>query len=137
MRYRHLGVRYTALGATFPVWPFADAWSDDRLRLLVQGRWRPDADAYETAQTLEVVVDLAGLQDDDVEVQLFEDALVVQGRREIPPVSGGTRYHAAGIRQGPFLLTVPLPVPVDAQRVRAHYERGLLSVSLPKRKADA
>jgi HSP20 family molecular chaperone IbpA len=41
-------------------------------------------------------------------------------------------YQAAGIRQGPFRAEVPLPVPVDAERVEARYDRGLLSITLPK-----
>jgi HSP20 family molecular chaperone IbpA len=42
-------------------------------------------------------------------------------------------YHAAGIRQGPFQVEVPLPAPVDPERVEARYEAGLLRISLAKR----
>jgi HSP20 family molecular chaperone IbpA len=42
-------------------------------------------------------------------------------------------YHAAGIRQGPFQVEVVLPAAVDAERIEARYERGLLRVTLPKR----
>jgi HSP20 family protein len=133
MRYRRLDYRYMTLTSAVPAWPLVEAWPDDRLQLLVQGRWRPDADAYETMATVEVVVDLAGLEDEDVEVQLFDDALVVQGRRELPRGAEGARYHAARIRQGPFVLVLPLPTPVDPEGVTARYERGLLSVTLPKR----
>jgi HSP20 family protein len=132
MRYRRLSYRYTTLTSAAPAWPLVELWPEDRLRLLVQGWWRPDADAYETARTIEIVVDLAGLDDDDFEVQLFEDALVVQGRRELPRGAEGARYHAARIRQGPFALVLPLPAPVDPERVTTHYDRGLLSITLPK-----
>ena len=96
-------------------------------------RWRPDADTYETATTVEILVDLAGVEEDDLEVQLFEDVLVVEGRRRLPSCHEGAVYHAAGIRQGPFRVEVPLPAPVDAERVEARYERGLLRITLPKR----
>jgi HSP20 family molecular chaperone IbpA len=66
--------------------PFGDLWQTDRLRLQAQARWRPDADAYETETTIEIVVDLAGVGEDDFELQLFEDALVVEGRRQLPVV---------------------------------------------------
>ena len=114
-------------------WPFGDIWQSDRLRLLVQARWRPDADTYETATTVEIIVDLAGVEEDDFEVQLFEDALVVEGRRQLPSCDERRVYHAAGIRQGPFQLELPLPAPVDPERVEARYERGLLRITLPKR----
>jgi HSP20 family protein len=133
MRYRRLSYRYATVSSTVPAWPLVEVWPGDRLRLLVQGRWWPDADAYETAGTVEIVVELAGLDDDDFEVQLFEDALVVQGRRTLPRGAESVRYHAARIRQGPFVLALALPSPVDAEHVTARYERGLLSITLPKR----
>jgi HSP20 family molecular chaperone IbpA len=137
MRYRRLSYRYTSVSSASQAWPLDDIWPGDRLRLLAQGRWLPDADAYETAGTIEIVVDLAGLDDDHFEVQLFEDALVVQGRRQLPGSAEGARYHAARIRQGAFALALPLPAPVDAERVTARYERGLLSITLPKRDGGA
>jgi HSP20 family protein len=113
--------------------PFGDLWHTDRLRLQAQARWRPDADTYETATAIEIVVDLAGVADDDFELQLFEDALVVEGRRQLPSGDVGAVYQSVGIRQGPFRLEVPLSAPVDAKRVAARSDRGLLRITLPKR----
>src|SRR5262249_43916428 len=107
----------------------------ERFRLLVEPRWRPNADTYETTATIEIVVELAGVNDDDFEVQLFEDALVVEGRRRPPACHEGAVYQLAGIRQGPFRVELPLSAPVAADRVEVHYDRGLLRVSLPKRRA--
>ena len=133
MRYRRLSYRYTMVVRPGQTLPLGDIWQSDRLRLLVQPRWRPDADTYETATTVEIMVDLAGVEDDDLEVQLFEDVLVVEGRRRLPSCQEGAVYHAAGIRQGPFRVELALPAPVDAERVEARYDRGLLRITLPKR----
>ena len=133
MRYRRLSYRYTMVVRSGHPSPFSDLWPTDRLRLLLEPRWRPDADTYETASTVEIIVDLAGVDEDDFEVQLFEDALVVEGRRQLPSCQAEAVYQAAGIRQGPFRLEVPLPAPVDPERVEARYDRGLLHVTLPKR----
>jgi HSP20 family protein len=132
MRYRRLSYRYTMVMRAGPAWPAGDAWPSERLRLLAQVGWRPDTDIYETATAIEVMVDLAGVEEDDFEVQLFEDALVVEGRRQLPACQAGAVYHTAGIRQGPFQVEVALPAPVDAERVEARYDRGLLRISLPK-----
>ena len=132
MRYRRLSYRYEMVVRSGPTYPFSDIWPSDRLRLLVQPRWRPDADTYETASTVEIIVDLAGVDEDDFEVQLFEDALVVEGRRQLPSCQAEAVYQAAGIRQGPFRLEVPLPAPVDPERGEARYDRGLLRITLPK-----
>jgi hypothetical protein len=77
MRYRRLSYRYMVVGSG-QTWPFGELWERDRLRLLVEPRWRPDTDTYETATTVEIIVDLAGVDEDDFEVQLFEDALIVE-----------------------------------------------------------
>ena len=101
MRYRRY-YRYAMVVRSDRTWPLGEMWESDRLRLLVEPRWRPDTDTYETATTVEIVVDLAGVDEDDFEVQLFEDALVVEGRRRLPSCQEGAVYQAAGIRQGPF-----------------------------------
>jgi len=133
MRYRRLSYRYTMVVRSGPTWPFGDMWQSDRLRFLVHPRWRPDADIYETASTVEIMVDLAGVEEDDVELALFEDALVVEGRRQLPSCDGAAVYHAAGIRQGPFRVELPLPASVDPEQVETRYEHGLLRISLHKR----
>jgi HSP20 family protein len=135
MRYRRLSYRYTMVLRPGQTWPAGEIWESERLRLLVEPRWRPDADTYETAVTIETVVDLAGVDEDDFEVQLFEDALVVEGRRQLPACQEGGIYQLAGIRQGPFRVELPLSAPVDAERVEVRYDRGLLRITLPKRGA--
>ena len=133
MRYRRLSYRYAMVVRSGQPRPFGELSETDRLRLLVEPRWRPDTDTYETAATVEILIDLAGVDEDDFEVQLFEDALVVEGRRRLPTCQAGAVYQAAGIRQGPFHVELPLPAPVDPERVDARYDRGLLRITLPKR----
>lgn len=132
MRYRRLHVRYTMLAPSGQAWPYGDLWAPDRLRILVQPCWRPDADLYETASALEVAVELAGVDEDDVDIQLFDNVLVIEGRRRLPPATAEALYHAAAIRQGAFRVALPLPAPVDPDRVEARCERGLLRITLPK-----
>jgi HSP20 family protein len=132
MRYRRVIYRSATLRTSQP-WPLGGAWEHESLRLLVQPRWRPAADVAETASTIDVTVDLAGVDEDDFEVQLFENGLVVEGRRQLPSCGEDAVYHAAGIRQGLFRLELPLPARVEPERVEARYERGLLHVTLPKR----
>jgi HSP20 family protein len=134
MRYRRLSYRYTMVVRPGQTWPqFGDLWQSERLRPLVQAGWRPDADTFETAAAVEIIVDLAGVDEDDFEAQLFEDVLVVEGRRRLPACEEAAVYHAASIRQGPFRLEVPLPAPVDPERVEARYDRGMLRITLAKR----
>ncbi len=137
VRYRRLTHRYALIVRAEPAWSLVDFWPSGAFRLLARPQWRPDADAYETRSAVEIVVDLAGLGEDDFEVQLFEDAVVVEGWRQLAGCAEPATYHAVTIRQGPFRIELPLPVPVDAERVSARYEHGLLRLTLPKREPGA
>ena len=133
MRYRRSSYRYATVVGSAHGWVFGDLWQSERLRLTARTGFSPNVDAYETATTLEILVDLSGVDEEDFEVHLFDDAVIVAGTRRLPPPTEAARYHAATIRQGPFRAEVPLPVPVDADRVEARYERGLLRITLAKR----
>jgi HSP20 family protein len=132
MHYRRVSYRYAMVVQGLPRDLLDDLWARDRLRPLVPPRWQPDVDVYETARTIEVLVDLAGVDEADYEVRLFEDALVVEGQRRLPACREDGVYQVAGIRQGPFHLEVPLRQPVERGRVDARYDRGLLHITLRK-----
>jgi HSP20 family protein len=133
MPYRRVTYRSATLRIAAQSWPFGGAWEHETLRLLVYARWRPAADMAETTRSIEVTVDLAGVDEDDFDVQLFDNGLVVEGRRQLPSCGEDAVYHAAGIPQGFFRVELPLPAPIDPDGVEARYERGLLHVTLPKR----
>ena len=83
-----------------------------------------------------VTVDLAGIDQDDLDVVLFEDALIVEGQRRLP-ADPGVVYHVAEIRQGPFRLELGLPGSIDQERVDARYDQGLLRITFLKTQANA
>jgi HSP20 family protein len=137
MRYRRMTYRYTTITHR-AAWPLATPWRTELLTLVLgPSHWRPDADVCETRDGLEIVVDLAGVDEDDLDLQLFDDALVVEGQRRLPSCEAGAVYHAASVRQGPFRLEIPLPIAVDTDGVEARYDRGLLRLSLRRRKVEA
>ena len=132
MRYRRLTYRYTVVSNRALGWPLAPpGWGRD-LSTLFLGRWRPDTDVCETADGIDIVVELAGVEERDVEIQLFDDAVVVEGERRLPACDQEAVYHAAAVRQGPFRLEVPLPAAIDATTVEATYDRGFLRIVLKK-----
>lgn len=96
-------------------------------------QWRPPADIHETPTAILVKMELAGVREDDLDVTLYEDALVVSGRRDDDmDHSGEICYHEAQIRYGPFRAEVLLPGPIARDGVEAQLEYGFLRVTLPK-----
>ncbi len=131
MRYRRMTHRYAVLLAGRRPASVSAVWQVGRLGpMVVESRWRPSADVYQTDREVAIMVDLAGVDQDELEVLLYEDAIVIQGERHLLPKDGFGRYHAAEIRQGPFRLEAALPASVDPDKVEAHYDRGVLTISL-------
>ncbi|MFN8533720.1 MAG: Hsp20/alpha crystallin family protein [Dehalococcoidia bacterium] len=128
MRYRRLAYRYAVVLNVSEPRPLGDPW---RLvpAVLAQPRWRPAADLAETAHAFLLTVELAGVDSDQVEVLLYDDAVVIEGQRQL--LSSGS-YHQVEIRQGRFRLEMPLPGPIETGLVEGGFERGLLSMRLPK-----
>ena len=101
-------------------------------RLAATGHvFRPEVDCFLTEDPagLTVVVELAGVEPDDVRVVVDERILVVSGERRRPHVTG--RYYQMEIDYGPFQRRLPLPEAVDPSGARADYQRGLLTITLP------
>ena len=95
--------------------------------------WRPLADIHESAEMVTVKIELAGMREEDIDVTLYEDALVVSGERYDDHEHGANLYyHEAQIRYGPFRVEVFIPMAIDSEAVEARYENGFLWVDLPK-----
>lgn len=94
--------------------------------------WEPVVDMYETADSVVVVVDLAGLREEDIEVLVQDNTLIIKGIREDSMTQGQRSYHQIEIRRGPFQREVALPVPVDPEQTSACYQNGLLEIVMTK-----
>ena len=82
---------------------------------------------------IRVKVELAGMKEEDIEVTLYEDALVISGERhDNQEHQEGLNYHEAQIRYGPFRVEVFMLTPIMHDAVIARYENGMLLVDLPK-----
>ncbi|MCC2628573.1 MAG: Hsp20/alpha crystallin family protein [Thermomicrobiales bacterium] len=132
MRYRRVSYRYALLVTGNQERAFGDPLAAVQPGVrFAETFWRPPADVCESATTIVVTVDLAG-----IDVVLFEDALIVEGRRRLP-ADPGVVYHVAEIRQGPFRLELGLPGSIDQERVDARYDQGLLRITFLKTQANA
>jgi HSP20 family protein len=93
--------------------------------------WRPSADIYETPDAIIVVIELAGVNEEDMSITLFSDLLVVEGKRE-QPVTDMNACHQLGIQYGNFKSEISIHAPVDHEKVHAEYKNGLLKIMLQK-----
>lgn len=99
-----------------------------------EGSWSPAVDIYETPSEVVLVADLAGVGRDEVQVILDGEVVRIYGQRQPSCCSKGARFHRMEIPSGYFVRSFRITVPYVADHVAAHYEDGLLVVTLPKRR---
>jgi HSP20 family protein len=97
-----------------------------------QTPWVPAMDVFETDDKLVVSVELPGLSADDVEVQVEDSTLRISGKREFATETDREHYHRVERRYGEFSRAVTLPPQVDAGKVDAKFEGGVLTVEVAK-----
>ena len=104
-------------------------------------RWLPAMDLLETADHYLLRADLPGLGDEDVNVQLEDNVLTISGARktEREPEQEGfnqpeRRYVSEHIERafGEFSRSLTLPDGVDPDSIQAHFDRGVLEITIPK-----
>jgi HSP20 family protein len=138
LRYRYVTYRYTGGSQQDLERRYQQLWQElmrqSQQSLLQQETvWRPPLDIHETPDALIVRVELAGMHEEDIEVTLYEDALVITGIRNADQAHDETIcYHEAQIRYGRFRAEVLVPFAVHRERVEAQYANGFLRISLPK-----
>jgi HSP20 family protein len=110
---------------------FADLWQVPRFSGLRHG-FRPNVDCFHTDEphALTVVVELPGVDPATVQLVAGERLLVIAGDRVRPRVPGRV-YQQMEIEYGPFQRQVRLTEDVDPDQASAHFEHGVLTVTLP------
>jgi HSP20 family protein len=94
--------------------------------------WQPLCDVSETAKEVVVVVELAGVRPEDVNIVVHDNKLLVSGLRREPATAPRRLYHRMEISYGSFEREVPLPCGVETDAATAHYSEGFMEVRLPK-----
>ena len=93
----------------------------------------PAADVVETEAEYRVAVDLPGIDPAAIQLRVEKDTLTVQVDRKQPAAVAGETVHRSERAFGTFFRSSTLPTGVDATRVEATCEQGVLTVKLPKR----
>jgi HSP20 family protein len=92
----------------------------------------PALDLYETSDEIVVRVNLPGMKSDDVQISVTGDMLTLRG--EVKPAGNqkDVTYHILERKAGVFERTVTLPADVQAEKAKADFENGVLTITMPK-----
>jgi HSP20 family protein len=94
--------------------------------------WAPALDVHEDKDSFVVRTELPGLKREDIEVSLHDSALIISGERKVEKVEAGVEVHRQERYYGKFQRSLALPTPVAADKIKAQYKDGVLTVTLPK-----
>ena len=97
------------------------------------GEWEPHFQVAETKDAVTVTAELPGVDEKDLDLQISSDGyLTVSGeKKDMSEVSDKDAYFSE-ITYGTFKRTLPLPWDLDYENAAAHYNNGILTVSVPK-----
>jgi HSP20 family protein len=96
--------------------------------------WMPAVDVYENAEGEMVLkAELPAVRRDDIKVSVEGQTLLLEAERHVGTDVDRDRFHRIERAYGTFRRTFTLPASVDASRIAAEYQDGLLTIRLPRR----
>lgn len=95
--------------------------------------WVPAVDIFETENEWVLKADLPEVKLDDVDIQIEKGTLSLKGERKFQNTDNAKGYQRVERSYGTFARYFSLPETVDSEKVRADYNQGVLTVTLPKK----
>lgn len=94
--------------------------------------WNPAADVYRVADGWVVKVDLAGICNDELEIELQDSVLTIRGCRRDTHIRDGCVYQQMEITYSHFEKSIQFPGPVEGASIRRDYQDGFLIIDVRK-----
>ena len=104
-----------------PSWAFEGAWGK-----------APAVDVCEHEKEYEITAELPGMDANNVEVKLSDGVLTIKGEKEEQKEEKQKDYHISERRFGSFQRSFELPEGIDEDKIQASFEKGVLTIKLPK-----
>jgi HSP20 family protein len=94
--------------------------------------WLPAVDIVEEADRFVVKVELPGVEKDNVRITLQDDVLTIRGEKKQGSEQKDKNFHRMERAYGLFQRSFTLPASVKCDKIEATYDKGVLSMDLPK-----
>jgi HSP20 family protein len=95
-------------------------------------RWAPAMDLVEAEDHFVLKADLPGLAEDDVKIEVQDNVLTVSGERKTEQERKERGFYRLERSFGRFSRSLTLPEGVNADGIKANFDKGVLEVSIPK-----
>lgn len=105
---------------------------DEELPPAMASAWMPACDIFEEKDHLKLMVEIPGVKPADVKLSLESNMLTIRGEKKQVAEEKTEKVHRYERSYGVFERSFSLPSTVDAERIDARYDQGVLTVLLPK-----
>ena len=95
--------------------------------------WAPSVDIYETEHELVVKADLPEIDPKDLDIRVENNILTIQGERKFEKQVNEDKYLRVERSYGSFARSFTLANTVNADAIKAEYQNGVLTLTIPKR----
>src|SRR3954463_3023207 len=95
-------------------------------------RWIPPMDLVETEEHFVLKADLPGLDAGDVNIEVEDNVLTVSGERKVEHETSKEGFYRLGGASGEFPRSRTLPEGVEADKIEASFDKGVLEIRVPK-----
>lgn len=93
----------------------------------------PAVDIAEKDKSFEITAELPGMDEKNIEIKLANGNLVIKGEKKEETEEQKKGYYLAERHYGSFERIFSLPKGVDPEQIAAHFSKGVLTISLPKK----
>ncbi|MGA8529081.1 MAG: Hsp20/alpha crystallin family protein, partial [Acidobacteriaceae bacterium] len=93
----------------------------------------PPVDVYEDEHKIVLKLEVPGMKEDDLDIQVENNLLTVKGERKFEKEEKEENFHRIERRYGTFYRSFTIPTTVNAESVKASYDAGVLRIELEKR----
>lgn len=101
--------------------------------LMTTASFVPPVDIYEDEHKITLKLEVPGMKDSDLDIQLENNVLTVKGERKFENEEKEENFHRIERRYGSFYRSFTIPNTVNPESVKANYDAGVLKIELEKR----
>jgi HSP20 family protein len=94
--------------------------------------WAPALDISERKDAYLVAVEVPGVEPEDLDITMEDGLLTIKGERQFTSESSEQQFHRVERRYGAFRRSITLPAQVQADRIEATFDNGVLQIVVPK-----
>lgn len=100
---------------------------------LLEGAWRPAVDIFEDEANFVVKAEVPEVDPQAIDIRVEENILTIKGERKVEREEKKENYHLMERSYGTFQRSFTLPASIEREKIKANYDKGILTVTLPKK----